>query len=72
MQNLTNWLRWGDNKWHLLSDNPAYVESMCGKEPAKYTSITHLESGTIPEDEFGVCLSCIRWREKRMRSLERV
>jgi hypothetical protein len=70
MPNLTNWFRWGDRKWHLLSENPSFIESICGKAPSRSELIELTTSETVPEDEHGVCMSCWRWREKKARQEE--
>jgi hypothetical protein len=74
MPNTTEWISWDDNKWHLESDNPSRVETICGElipmaEDAPFVShIKRLSSDTIPtEDDGKVCLHCVRWAILKLR-----
>jgi hypothetical protein len=70
MPNVEEWLRWEDSKWHLKSDNPATLETICGEVVPigdDALNIQHFQSEFVPEDEHDVCLHCLRWREMKQR-----
>ena len=72
------WVRWDDpaessddrNKWHLAAEDSPIMSTVCGKTLPLHDDPQTFQSEFIPEDEYGVCLTCLRFREMQNRDAE--
>jgi hypothetical protein len=76
------WLRWDRpddptddlNKWHLIREESPIMETVCGQAFPLHDdpeiAPSPFLSEFVPEDEHGVCMHCLRYREQYNREQE--